>query len=460
MVGTFMALLDITIVNVALPSIRTSLHASATSLVWLVSGYSLAYGLGLIPAGRAGDMFGHKIMFVLGLSIFTLASVACGISQTAAEIVVSRVVQGFGASLFFPAINATIQLSFQGPARSKAFGMLGAVVGVSTAIGPLLGGLIIAVAGPADGWRWVFLVNLFIGAVTVPLAAWQLPKSRSHTARGFDPAGMSLLTAALLLLLIPLVEGEQAGWPTWCWICLAACVVAFTLLGWWEVHYDRRGDDVLLKPGLIAQTSFSVGAIFTIVYFAGFSSIFFTLSILWQSGLGHSALITGLVIAPFSLGSLVTSSYSHRLSAALGRNVLVLGCSLQLAGLAAVVLILHLTAPSPSGWYLVWPLIVSGLGSGMTIAPNQDFVLAAIPRREAGTAAGTLATVQRVGTAVGIAVAGTVLFGTLHMRPGPDPAATAFSRSAQLALLVNVSLTAVALVLALAPRPILGRDLG
>ena len=427
LIGAFMALLDTTIVNVALPSIRTGLHASSASLEWIVSGYALAYGLALVPGGRAGDRFGHKNLFLIGLTIFTLASVACGVSQSQGEIVAARIVQGLGAGLFFPAISATIQHSFTGPARSKAFGVLGAVIGVSTAMGPLLGGLIIAGVGTTDGWRWVFLVNLFIGAVAIPMAAWRLPRASSHTMRGFDPVGLSLLTGGLLLLLVPLVEGQQDGWPAWTWICFGCCVVVFALLTGWELREDARGGDPLLKPGLLRQSSFSAGAVFAIAFFGGFSSIFFTLSILWQEGLAHSALITGLVIAPYSIGTLTSAANSDKLSARLGRLVLVLGCSLLLAG----------------------------LGTGMTIAPNQDFVLATVPRREAGTAAGVLGTSQRLGTAIGIAIIGTVLFGTLKFRPGPHLVASAFTHSAQLALLANLGFVIVALALVLAlPREI------
>jgi EmrB/QacA subfamily drug resistance transporter len=455
LVGAFMALLDTTIVNVALPSIRTGLHASAPSLEWIVSGYALAYGLALVPGGRAGDRFGHKTTFLIGLTIFTLASVGCGISQTQGQIVAARIVQGLGAGLFFPAISATIQHAFTGSARSKAFGVLGAVIGVSTAMGPLLGGVIIAAAGPRDGWRWVFLVNLFIGAVAIPLAAVRLPRAVTHTKRGFDPVGLGLLTAALLLLLIPLVQGQSDGWPAWTWICFGCCAVVIGLLTIWERRADRRGLDPLLKPGLLRQTSFSAGAIFAIAFFGGFSSVFFTLSILWQEGLAHSALITGLMIAPYSVGTLTAAANSDKLSARLGRMVLVLGCTLLLAGLALVILVIHLTAPAVNGWYLVGPLLLAGLGTGMTIAPNQDFVLATVPRREAGTAAGILGTSQRIGTAVGIAVIGTVLFGSLKFTPGPHAVASAFGHSAQLALLANLGFMVVALVLVLAlPREI------
>jgi EmrB/QacA subfamily drug resistance transporter len=455
LVGAFMALLDTTIVNVALPTIRTALHASPASLEWVVSAYALAYGLVLVPAGRAGDRFGHKPLFLIGLTIFTLASVVCGLSQNQGEIVAARAVQGMGAGIFYPAIAATIQLSFTGPKRSKAFGMLGATIGVSTALGPVLGGLIIAAGGPKGGWRWVFLVNLFIGIVALPLAAWLLPAARSRTRRSFDPVGLGLLSAALLLLMIPLVEGEQIGWPAWCYACFAGCVVAFGLLAWWELRTQRRDGDPLLAPRLLAQPSFSAGAIFAIVYFAGFTSVFFTLSILWQEGLGRSALMTGLVIVPFSFGSLVTAANSDKLSARLGRMVLIIGCVLVGAGLGLVTLVVHLTAPSTDGWYLVGPLLLAGLGSGMVIAPNQDFVLAQVPRREAGTASAVLGTSQRIGSAIGIAVIGTVLFGTLHVRRVPDAVAIAFSHSAQLALLSNVAIVVLALLLVLAlPRKI------
>jgi EmrB/QacA subfamily drug resistance transporter len=462
--GAFMALLDTTIVNVALPTIRSGLHASPASLEWVVSGYALAYGLALVPAGRAGDRFGHKPMFLLGLTVFVLASVACGLSQSAAEIVAARIVQGLGAGMFYPAIAATIQLAFTGPARSKAFGVFGATIGFATALGPLLGGLIISAAGTGDGWRWIFFVNLIIGAVTVPLAAWQLPRSEPSRRRGFDLPGFALLTAGLLLLLIPLIEGEQDGWPAWCLACFGACVVVFALLAAWEITAERRGGDPLLNPGLLRQTSFSAGAIFAVAYFAGFSSVFFTLSILWQEGLGHTALITGLVGAPFSVGSLVSAANSDKLSARMGRMVLVTGCVLVLAGLALAILVVHLTAPSPDGWYLIGPLLLAGLGNGMVIAPNQDFVLASVPPKEAGTASGILSTAQRLGTAIGIAVIGTVLFGTLHLssasaRSGPQAVARAFTHSAQLALLTNLAFVIISLVLVVAlPRRIPGHD--
>jgi EmrB/QacA subfamily drug resistance transporter len=453
--GGFMALLDTTIVTVALPTIRTGLHASPATLEWVVAAYALAYGLALVPAGRAGDRIGHKPLFLIGLTIFTLASAACGLSQNQGEIVAARAIQGIGAGVFYPAISATIQLSFTGAARSKAFGALGATIGGSIALGPVLGGLIIAGAGAHEGWRWVFLVNVFIGAIVLPMAAWQLPRARSRVTRQFDPVGVGLLSAGLLLLLIPLVEGEQQGWPAWCFLCFGGCVIAFALLTWWEVRAERRGQDPLLKPSLLAQSSFSAGAIFAVAFFAGFTSILFTISILWQEGLGRSALTTGLIVVPFSFGSLISAAISDKLSARMGRMVLVTGCAMVAAGIALAALAVHLTAPVPGNWSLLGPLLLAGLGSGIVVAPNQDFVLARVPEQEAGTASAILGTAQRLGSAIGIAVIGTVLFGNLHIHREPHAVASAFSHSSQLALLVNVAFVLIALLLVIAlPRQV------
>lgn len=455
LIGAFMALLDTTIVTVALPTIRTGLHASPAGLEWVVSAYALAYGLTLVPAGRAGDRFGHKPLFLIGLSVFTLGSAACGLSQTQGEIVAARTIQGVGAGLFYPAISATIQLTFAGAQRSKAFGAMGATIGGSIALGPVLGGLIITGVGPEHGWRWIFLVNVLIAAIALPMAAWQLPPTRSHVPRQFDPVGLCLLSAGLLLLLVPLIEGQQDGWPDWCYACLISCGFAFALLVLWERRTERRGKDPLLRPSLFAESSFSAGAVFAVAFFAGFTSVLFTISILWQEGLGRSALTTGLLAVPFSFGSLVSASVSDKLSARMGRAVLVAGCTMVGTGIALAAVVIHLSAPVPNDWGLVGPLLLAGLGSGIVVAPNQDFVLARVPGHEAGTAGAILGTAQRVGSAIGVAVIGTVLFANLNVHPEIDARASTFSHAAQLALLANVAFLFVALLLVMGlPRQI------
>jgi EmrB/QacA subfamily drug resistance transporter len=441
LVGSFMAVLDTTIVNVALPSIAQGIKASSDALEWVVSGYALTFGLALVPAGRLGDRFGYKQVFLAGLTVFTLASVACGVSQNPAELIVSRLVQGLGAGIYFPAISATIQRQFSGDVRSRAFGYLGGVVGISTALGPLIGGVLIQFIGMSDGWRWVFLVNLFIGVIEIPVAVKALPRRREREEHDLDITGSVLLTGVLLLVLIPLVDGRVSGWPLWSWIVLAASVPAGVGLVAWELRLARRGGEPVLQVRLIRQhRSFAMGQALALLYFAGFTSLFFTLSILWQQGLGRSALQTGLLVLPFAVASLGTASNSYKFSTRFGRKTVQGGLAAMFAGLALVLLVLHLSTGRPDVWALVGPLFLAGLGNGLIIAPNQDFVLGSVPKGQAGTAGGALITAQRIGAAIGIAVIGTALFGSgSGQSSSSSRLMPSLTHTAQTATLVNLA---------------------
>jgi EmrB/QacA subfamily drug resistance transporter len=460
LVGMFMALLDTTIVNVALPTIRTSLDASESTLSWIISGYALAYGLALIPAGRLGDRFGHKWVFFSGLALFTVASLACGLAQDSTQLIVSRVVQGLAGGIFFPAVTAFIQLLFPGRVRGKAFAIMGAVIGFSTAVGPIAGGLIIQTVGDKEGWRYVFDVNVPIGVIALVAAAIILPKGEGRAkAGGVDWLGLLLISAGLIAILVPLIEGQQDGWPLWTYLSIVGGLVLLALFSLWEVLYSRRGRSPLVPPHLFSHASFTGGTILALVYFAAFTSIFFTISILWQSGLGHTALESGLVSIPFAIGSIVGASQSNRLAARLGRTVLVIGTAMVTAGLAALWLILALVPSTDlTNWDLLVPLLVAGIGSGMFIAPNAQFIVATVDPQEAGAASGVIGTMQRVGSAIGIAVIGSVLFGTLTIpkpvstgRPTAAEIATSvgigFSHSAAVALAVSAAFALVAFLL-------------
>lgn len=442
--GSFMAVLDTTIVNVTLPSIGQGAHATSDALEWVVSGYALTFGLALVPAGRIGDRFGYKRLFVAGLSVFIVASVACGVAGDSAQLVAARLVQGLGAGIYYPAISAIIQRLFTGRDRSRAFGYLGGVVGVSTAVGPLLGGLIVQFAGVQDGWRWVFLVNLFIGVVVLPVAIHSLPRRHEPEEHQMDPVGNALLAVVLLLILVPLVEGRVSGWPAWSWLMLGLAVPAAGGLWAWETRLDRRGGEPVLQIGLLrAHRSFGMGQSLAVAYFAGFTSLFFTLSIVWQEGLGRSALNTGLLVLPFALGSLLTASNSYRFSRRIGRKAIQAGIAAMFAGQAIMLLVLWLSGTHPGFWALTGPLLLAGLGNGLVIAPNQDFVLADVPRAQAGTAGAALITAQRLGAAIGIAVIGTALFGGGGAGGGAMPS---LLHSAQTATLVNLGFVLAALL--------------
>ena len=457
LIGMFMSLLDATIVNVALPTIRTSLNASEATLSWIISGYALTFGLALIPAGRLGDRFGHKWVFFSGLALFTIASLGCGLAQSDTQLIVARVVQGLAGGIYLPAVTAYIQLLFTGRTRGKAFAIMGAVIGVSSALGPLIGGLLIQVFGDTNGWRLVFVVNLPIGVVALVAAAFLLPAGSENSGRSsnVDFFGLLLLSGGLVAILVPLIEGQDQGWPTWTYLSLIGGVALIALFGVWEVTVAKGGKDPLVPPHLFSHPAFTGGVILALVYFAAFVSIFFTISILWQAGLGHTALESGLVSLPFALGSIAGASQSGRLAARFGRTVLVIGAGMVAMGLIALWLVLRLVSPGDlTTWDLLGPLLVAGTGSGLFIAPNAQFIVATVDRQEAGAASGVIATMQRLGSAIGIAIVGSVLFGTLSIPAGGRPTvadlAIAFTHSATSALAVSAALAVVAFLLVFA----------
>jgi len=357
-----------------------------------------------------------------------------------------------------PAVTAFIQLLFPAQSRGKAFAIMGAVIGVSTALGPIIGGLIIEAFGEENGWRLVFGVNLPIGIVALVAAAILLPngadvKAPKSAKSGIDVIGLVLLSAALIALLVPLIEGEDQGWPLWTFVTLAAGVLLVVAFAYWEIAYTQRGNSALVPPHLFSHPAFTGGTILALVYFAAFTSIFFVISLLWQSGLGHTALESGLVSIPFAIGSIIGSSQSNRLTARLGRNVLVTGVALLSIGLIAVfVLLLTVPGEDLTSWMLLLPLLAAGLGNGLFIAPNAQFIVATVDRSEAGGASGVIGVMQRIGSAVGIAVVGSVLFAGIANAniTGPDDVAQAFTDAAAWAIGLSAALSVVAFVLVFA----------
>lgn len=412
LVGGFMSLLDTTIVNVALPTIRETLDASEATLAWIVSGYALAFGLALIPAGRLGDRYGHKWVYFTGLAVFTAASLWCGLTSDPTQLIVARVVQGLGGGMFFPGLQAFAQLLFPPMKRGRAFAVLGMVIGVSTALGPIVGGVLLQWLGEDPGWRWIFAVNIPIGIVALALTAVFVPNVRAGGAAGrVDLGGLVLLTAALAALLVPLIEGQDQGWPLWTYLSIIGGAVLLVAFGFWESRVSARGRSPLVPPRLFAHPQFSAGTVLALVYFASFTSIFFCIALLWQTGLGHSALESGIVTIPFAVGNIIGASQSDHLASRLGRTVLLVGTAMVAIGLGALWLVLkQVAAQDLTHWWLLAPLLVAGIGNGLFIAPNARFIVATVDRRDAGAAGGVVGTVQRIGSAIGIAVVSSVLF--------------------------------------------------
>ena len=457
--GFFMALLDATIVNVALPSIRHSLNANESTLSWIISGYALTFGLALIPAGRLGDRLGHKWVYIVGVALFTLASAYCGFAQNDFDIVVGRILQGLAGGIFVPAVGSFIQLLFKGRERGKAFAIMGSVIGVSSALGQITGGLLIQIFGEAEGWRWVFFVNLPIGIATVLFAIRLLPSGDAHADRTnrMDWLGVAILSASISAILIPLIQGQQDGWPLYTWISLGAGVLGLVAFGAWQVAFTKRGGSALVPPKLFKHADFTFGTILALVYFAGFTSIFFTLSLLWQAGLQHTALESGLLTLPFAVGTAVFSSQSSKWAAKLGRTVLLIGAIAVAVGLGVTWLILsNVVASDLNSWILLPGLLLAGAGNGCFLAPNVQFIVATVENAEAGSASGVVQTMQRLGTAIGVAVVGSILFNAVHIAPYQNMALyeLQFGSGAANGMLMSflLALAAVGLVFSLPKR--------
>ena len=427
--GAFMILLDATIVNVAVPAIERNLHASYSAVEWVVSGYALAYGLLLIPAGRLGDRVGHKKTYLAGLAGFTIASVLCGTAGSPAELIAWRVLQGAMAGFLNPPILAVIQSVFPARERGRAYGLYGAVAGLATALGPLAGGLLIAWNLHGWDWRPVFLVNLPVGAIGLVAAVRLVPESRGQEAspaasadasgeasaanNSFDLTGAGLVSAAMLLITFPLIQGQSSGWPPWTFACLGAAAPVLAGFAWWEWRAIRRGQTPLVDIRLFRNRSFAAGTGVSLAYFAGFIGLLFVLSLYLQIGLGWSALHAGLAILPFAAGTFVGGAVSDQLARRLGRGVLLAGAAIVAVCTAAVILIIHQQGAAVSGLALLPALLIGGVGSGLVIAPSVDVVLSGVSWQDAGSASGVLGASQRLGQAIGIAVAGVALFGSL-----------------------------------------------
>ncbi|MFF0463153.1 MFS transporter [Streptomyces mexicanus] len=425
LIAGFMTLLDVSIVNVALPSLQRGQGASPADVSWVVSGYTLTFGLALVPAGKLGDILGRKPVFLTGLASFTAVSALCAAAPDPTWLVVARLLQGAAGGLLNPQVIGMIQQLFRGPERGRAFGLYGASVALSTAVGPLVGGLLVQAAGVRNGWRWVFLVNLPIGLLALVLGVVYLPRTRPRrTGGGLDLVGVVLLGGGVAAVLLPVIEQAQHAAVRWWLFGLAAGLLACFVA--WEILWRRTGRDPLVDLALLRARSFGLGSAVGSVYFAGYTGLLLILPLSLQQGQGYSALQAGATGLPFALGSALTSTLG-------GRAVFRFGRPMVLAGITAVVLGLTATAAvshHPHGalwWYVLGPLLLAGLGSGLVIGPNQTLALADVPPARSGTAAAVLQTGQRIGTSLGTAVAAHLFYGRLAATHGDFPRATSLS---------------------------------
>ncbi|MEU4053229.1 MFS transporter [Streptomyces olivaceus] len=413
LVAGFMTLLDVTIVAVALPSMQRELHASAAAVQWVVSGYALAFALSLVTAGRIGDAFGRRRVFLAALAAFVLCSAAAGAAPGIGLLIVARLAQGVAAGCLAPQNSALIQQLFRGAERGRAFGLFGATVGVSSAVGPVVGGLILALAGPA-GWRWIFYVNVPVGVVALLLGLRLLPRVEPGGRGRLDPVGVGLLGCGILALMLPLVLAEGGGLTRAWWLFPVGAVV-LAAFARWERRIARRGGEPLLDPRLLTETrGYATGAGLAALYFVGFSGVWLVFALFFQNGLGYSPLMSGLAVTPFAVGSAVAAAVAGRLVERLGRLLTVCGLVAVMAGLGTTAVLLWLAPADRAAWLAAPALLLGGLGSGCVISPNITMTLREVPVRMAGAAGGALQTGQRLGGAVGTAALPGLFYLTLN----------------------------------------------
>ena len=451
----FMTLLDVSIVNVALPSIESALNADSDELQWIVAGYALAFGLVLVISGRAGDIFGRKKLFLTGLSVFVLASLGCGLAPDATWLLILRLVQGAAAGILNPQVLGFIQDMFKGRVRARALGIFGIVVGLSTALGPVIGGALIAIAGAQHGWRLVFLINVPIGLVVIPLAVKWLPREKftpdvpGSLVKNFDPVGLVLLGLIVLGIMWPFLSasGEahnpNAGTPPYWLLAVSAALVVVLIL--WEAFWRKTGASALLQPSLYKSPSFVLGLTATFFYFGGFTSIFLVITLYLQQGRGWSALTAGLAAVPFAVVSGAASGVSGQLVNHFGRTIPLLGASIATLGMLGVAASAHGLPPSVAPVGIILCFAFAGLGSGLFISTNQALTLEGVEAQSAGLAAALMQTFQRLGAAIGLSVITTIYFVHAATKGGSGAAHEEASASA-----LVVASVAIAVAIALA----------
>ena len=419
LLAAFMNLLDVSIVNIAIPSIQRSLNASYADVQWALAGYTLAYALVLISGGRLGDIYGRKRLFLIGVIGFTIMSALCGAAQSPGMLIACRVVQGAMGAIMVPQVLAVIQVIFPPAERIKALAGFGVTAGLGTVSGPLIGGLLILHNLFGLDWRPIFLINVPVGVIAVAAAAVLVHESRAPSPPKLDPAGVGLITAALLLLLFPLVQGRQLGWPTWTFVSMAASVPVFALFVWYEQVKSRRDGSPLVPLRLFRDRGFSAGMAIAVTFFLGIASYGLVLTLFLQLGLGFTPLHAGLTFLPFSLGLLVSSGAAARLAPRFGRGVTMAGALIIAAGMAGLIATTNHYGAAVTTWDLVPGLVAAGLGLGAVIAPLADIVLARVPRQDAGSASGVFNTGLQLGNSIGIALIGVIFFGLLGSQSGP-----------------------------------------
>jgi EmrB/QacA subfamily drug resistance transporter len=409
-----MDLLDGTIVNVAAPTIHDDLHAGSAALQWIIGGYALAFAVGLIAGGRLGDIYGRKRLFVLGAVGFVVSSLACAFAVDPTMLIACRLAQGTAAAMLIPQGLGIIHDVFAPGEMAKAFTLFGPVIGLSAVLGPILGGALIAANAFGTGWRLIFFINLPLGLLAAVGAARVMPESRAPSRPRLDLVGTALAAVGMGLLIYPLIQGRESGWPAWTYLMIAGSAASFGLLVVWSRRLRGRGRDALIEASIFGHRAYTTGLASIVVFMAGMMGTLLVLTLFLQLGAHFSAIHAGLTLAPFALGSALGATLAGAvLVPRFGRLVLQVACVVLAVGVWWLHEVLSAHGLHTQSVMIGGPLLVAGIGIGMLVSPLFDFILAAVTDDEVGSASGVLNALQQLGGALGVAAMGTLFFTTL-----------------------------------------------
>ena len=405
----FMYVVDIFIVNVAIPAIRADLNASTAQIESVIAIYQIAYASMVITGGRLGDMFGARRLFLIGLIGFTATSLACGFAPTGNALILARLAQGLTAALMVPQVLATIHPLFPDGARGRAFAIFGIALGLGGAVGFIVGGWLMTFNLAGLGWRTIFFVNGPIGALLLLAAVWLLPPQTQHKPARLDLVSACVLFAGLTLLVGPLMFGREFGWSQWLFFAMAAGAVLLAVFPRLQHLIERRGGAPLIEPALLADRTFVRGLIATLCFFLGNISFYFLVTLFMQTAMGLSALDAGLVMVPLTLTFVIAARRAGS-AQEIGISALIKGCAIQALGLVSLGVIAAVF-DTPSMFALMVPLMLFGYGQGFVMPQLFNIVLRSVAQSRAGSASGVIATTQQVANAIGVALVGAVYFG-------------------------------------------------
>jgi EmrB/QacA subfamily drug resistance transporter len=414
LIANFMNLMDVTIVNVALPSLRENLNADASQIEWVIAAYVLAFALGLLPFGRLGDIVGRTHMFLIGVAAFTVASAACGLAPSIEWLIGARVLQGLAGAIMTPQVLAIATVTFPPEERGQSFSLFGLSAGLAAVAGPIVGGLLIGANFGGLDWRPIFLVNVPIGILAVVLGWFIIPRPPGHPDLKNDYVGIALFGASIVALVYPIIEGRAYGWPAWAWGMIAAALVGMGLFILWERRMAANNQPQLLNYSLIVNPQFLLGALVLTVFSSGIPGFFMVISLLLQSGFGFTPLESGLTNTPFSVGVLVVSLIVGRFGQSYLRTRAAVSAVLLTGGMVWLHFIIAGIGDTIDHWWFLPPLFIAGVGLGLGFSSLFQLVLATIPPRDAGAGAGSLQAFQQVGGAVGVALIGQIFFSMLE----------------------------------------------